>query len=255
MMPWLAFLVTVGVLVLALEAGFWLSRVERLQLSAEQRAQASTVVAALLAVLGFVLAATFSIVESRFSTRKTLVFQEANAIGTAYLRTNFLPPAEAARSRELLSQYVDLRLAANLGSLTDVLTESEKKHQELWSLAAKAGEQRPNSLLLALYIQSLNEVIDMHQERLSVGARNRLPVVFLVILYGAATLTTGVLGFATGHTGSRNLLTILPLVLLLCSLLQVITDLDRPDMHLAKVGQGAMEDLQRSLRSEPPQEQ
>ncbi|MGA9523041.1 MAG: hypothetical protein WBV82_16350 [Myxococcaceae bacterium] len=254
MSAWAAYLLIVLALLLAFEGGFRLSHVKRMKLSSEQRSQVGSVLAALLGVLGFVLGFSFSIVEARFSARRALVIREANAIGTAYLRSNFLPPGEDALSKELLRQYVDLRLQQpDAESFPRLLQESERVHARLWSLASRAADEAPNSIPLGTYINALNEVIDLHEERLSVAVRDRLPSTFLVTLFGAAALAMGVLGLSTGQTGSRNLVASLPFILVLAALLSLIADLDRPEMRTATVGQGAMKDLQRTIRKAPPE--
>lgn len=251
MSVWFGYLVILVVLLLALEAGFRVAGVPRLRLTADQRSQVSGVLAALLAVLGFVLAFSVSIVESRFAARKALVLAEANAIGTAFLRTDFLPADERARSRALLRHYVDLRVGVTVDRLDAALRESEGLHGKLWTLAARAAQARPGSIPLGYYIDALNEVIDLQQARVTAAVRNRLPRSFFVLLYGTAVLSIAVLGFSTGQTGSRNLVATLALIVVLGALLQLVADLDRPDMHLARVGQGAMEDLRDSLHSTP----
>ena len=183
------------------------------------------------------------------------VLTEANAIGTAYLRTDFLPPESAATSKELFRRYVDLRITVTIENFDAILIESGQLQQQLWSLAEQAAENEPRSIPIGLYIESLNEVIDLQEDRVNAAVRNRVPEVLLIILYASAVLSALLLGYSTGQTGARNLVAILPLLLVLCALLQLIADLNRPDMRVTKVSQGAMLDLRRSLHNEPPKVQ
>lgn len=251
MHPWLIYPVTFALLLVPFEIGFRFSREPSHKLSSEQRSQVGTVLAALLAVLGFILAFSFSIVESRFTARKQMVVTEANAIGTTWLRTQFLPDEAAVRSRELLRLYVDERLAVTLESVPQLVKSSAQIQNELWRLATAAALEEPRSVPLGLYVSSLNDVIDLHEERLTITLRHHLPTVFLVTLYVIALLAMGLLGYSMGQTRSRSVVATLSLLLVLSALLQIVVDIDRPQQRGFRIGQGPMEDVQRSMRNEP----
>src|SRR5271165_4059660 len=88
---WGVFLATVAVVLLAVEGGFRLGQYRRRRSEQEDRPPVGEMVAATLALLAFMLAFTFGLAASRFDVRRGLVIDEANAIGTTYLRAGLLP--------------------------------------------------------------------------------------------------------------------------------------------------------------------
>lgn len=252
MHPWLIYPVTFALLLVSYEVGFRYSRRPSHKLSSEQRAQVTTVLTALLAVLGFILAFSFSIVETRYTARKKMVVTEANAIGTAWLRTRFLSDDAAVRSRELMRSYVDERLHVTLQTVPQVLESAARIQTELWALAVDAAVREPRSVPLGLYLESLNNVIDLNEERLTITLRHHLPAAFLLILYLSAVLSMGLLGYSMGQSRSRSVAATFSLLLVLSALLQIVVDIDRPAQRGFRIGQGPMEDLQKTMSQEPP---
>ena len=109
---WGVFLATVAVVLLAVEGGFRLGQYRRRRSEQEDRPPVGEMVAATLALLGFMLAFTFGLAASRFDVRRGLVIDEANAIGTTYLRAGLLPEPHRSDVQSLLREYVDVRLEA-----------------------------------------------------------------------------------------------------------------------------------------------
>ena len=110
---WGVFIVTAVLLVLAMQAGFWLASHKRQRSPEGQKSgPVGEVVAGLLGLLALLLAFTFSLAASRFDTRRTLVMDEANALGTTWLRAGMLPEPHGTAIRKLLRDYLELRLAA-----------------------------------------------------------------------------------------------------------------------------------------------
>lgn len=103
-----------------------------------------------------------------------MVLLEANAISTTFLRTQLLPEAERSVSARLLREYVDIRISGlTKQQLAATIVRSEEIHGELWTHAIRGVEKSP-SPLTALYVQSLNQLIDLHAERVQVGIRSRI---------------------------------------------------------------------------------
>jgi predicted benzoate:H+ symporter BenE len=98
-------------------------------------------------------------------------------------------------------------------------------------------------------IQAINEVIDMHEKRVSAGVRNRIPGSIWIALFIISTLTMITMGTQVGLTGKRRLVAIIPLALAFAALATVVVDLDRPQQGLITVSQQAMVDLQESMNS------
>ncbi len=252
---WLFFASTIVVFLLTVEGGFWFGCWRRGRTDPEQKEQAGTVLAALLALLGFLLAISFGIAADRFSQRKALVLQEANAIGTTFLRTDFLPEPQRSQSRKLLADYVHVRLQplargrhAAMAQLDTAIKRSEQIQTKLWALADQVGNTRPRSVPVGLYIDSLNSVIDLHEERVTVGMRYRVPPSLLWTLYLVAFLSMLVMGIHFGLSGTRNMLASVALVVAFSAVLLLIIDLDQVRQHLFHVTQTPMMDVQTSIR-------
>jgi hypothetical protein len=241
---WGLFLVTAAVVWVSIEAGYWLGRYRRRRSEDEKEAPVGAIVAATLTLLGFILAFTFGLAASRFDARRKVVVEEANAIGTTYLRAGLLPDGRGRKSRELLRQYVDARLeAAQSGDIEKVLRQSDELHRGLWKEAEAVGRQHPNSIVVGLFIQSLNEMIDIHATRVLVSVQSRIPGILWGVLYVVTVLTMAGVGYFEGLAKSRRSLAIAVLVLTFSAIITLVADLDRPREGLLRVSQSALVDL------------
>ena len=105
---WVLFGGTVAIVLLLIEGGYRLGRYRRRHCEDEKEAPVGAIVAATLGLLGFVLAFTFGLAASRFDTRRQIVVEEANAIGTTYLCAGLLPDGRDEKIRKLLGEYVNV---------------------------------------------------------------------------------------------------------------------------------------------------
>lgn len=243
---WGLFGVTVAFVLLSIEAGHRLGRRRNRPSENEKAAPVGTIVGATLALLGLMLAFTFSQAATRFDERRRIVVDEANTIGTTQLRAGLLPNNRGVPTRKLLREYVQARLeAAKTGDIDKVLRQSEQIHRQLWSEAEALGLEQPNSIMVGLYIQSLNEMIDIHSKRVLVSLRSRLPGILWVTLYLITMLAMAGVGYQEGLSDSKRSWTIVVLVLVFSSIIALIADLDSPVEGFLKVSQEAMIDLQK----------
>jgi hypothetical protein len=234
---------------LAIESGYRLGKMRFKQAEREVEAPIGAMVGATLGLFAFILAFTFSASAARFDTRKQLVLDEANAIGTTYLRAAMLPD-HRGEIRGLLRSYVDVRLeAVQAGKLAEGLRLSEQIQDQLWALAVSLGEKHPNSIVIGLFIESLNEVIDLHAKRVTAGIRNRIPGVIWLALMGIAVLSLAAVGYHTGLVGSRRSVVILAVACAFATVLTLIADLDRAREGAFKVNQAALTDLRRTMQN------
>src|SRR5690349_15348799 len=108
-------------------------------------------------------------------------------------------PERRAEMRALLRDYVDTRLAAvQSGKVAEGVQQSEQLHRQLWTQAVVLGESYSNSIVVGLFIQSLNEVIDLHAKRVTAGLRNRIPAPIWAALFAVAALSLAVMGYYAG---------------------------------------------------------
>src|SRR5499425_452006 len=142
---WGLFVAILLVVLLSVESGYRLGKYRHSRSKQEKEAPVGAMVGATLGLLAFVLAFTFGLAASRFDTRRQVLLDEANAIGTTYLRAGMLPERRED-IRTLLRDYVDVRLAAvRSGILTEGIRRSEHLQEQLWAQAEALGETHPTS--------------------------------------------------------------------------------------------------------------
>jgi hypothetical protein len=246
---WLFYVITVGIVLLSVLTGFRLGGYSRREGKSEREAPIASILGATLGLLAFILAFTFGMAASRFDARKQLLLDEVNAIGTAFLRTDFLPEPQRAATRKLLKQYVDIRVEAarHPGKLPQAVVDSEALQERLWSQVAALAPQNSASILLGLYIQSLNEVIDLHSKRITVAFQYHIPGIIWLILYFVTILAMVAVGYQFGFTGTKSFVMVLVLALSFSAVIFLIADLDRSSQGLLKVSQKPMIELQHKL--------
>ncbi|RDV36225.1 hypothetical protein DV096_20100 [Bradymonadaceae bacterium TMQ3] len=246
---WFFFAGTIVFFLIMVEGGYWVGRWRREHTDPEQKSQTGTILAALLALLGFLLAISFGIAADRFAERKALVLQEANDIGTTFLRTNFLPQAQGDTSKTLLAAYVDTRLRPlETADVDAAIHDSVELQSALWEQATIAAAAHPRSVPVGLYIDSLNDVIDRHEERVTVAIHYRIPPSLIWTLYLVALLSMVVMGLNFGLAGTRNMLASVALVMAFSAVLLLIVDLDQVHQRLFTVSQSPLEDTQASIQ-------
>ena len=241
---------TMGLVFLCLEVGIRRGRA-RLRSGKGKLEVSGAMVGAVMGLLSFLLAFTFNGAATRGEARKALVVKEANAIEQAWLRAGFLEETSRAAMRGLLRDYVDVRVKAVLGQ-TDLplaLRESVALHDRMWELVEAAARREPGSIAAGLLVQSLNEVIDLHLERVTMGIRNRVPPTIWATLYLLLIAAMIMLGAQIGQSETRHFDLEIAIAITFSTVLFLITDLDRPQEGLLKVSQEAMVELQAKLHA------
>lgn len=234
------------------EAGFQVGAHFRKKQDKEAAVSLSPLLGGLLGMLAFVLAITFSIAASQHNLRKENVILEANAIGTAYMRADLLGEPIAAEVKELLREYVDIRLEAtnsgDLHAILAILARSTEIHHLLWEkvLSVLRTTTSPG-VNISLAVQSINHVIDMHEIRISAGLYGRIPTVIWLALFAITGLSMITIGTLVGLSGKRRLVVVVPMLLAFAVLVTLIAVLNRPQKGMIKVGQQAMISLQKNM--------
>lgn len=241
---WSIFIFTFILLLLAFKSGEILGKRHRLTAEKEDRSPIGSIVGATLGLLAFLLAFSFGLAASRFDERRTLVIDEANAIGTTYLRAGYLSEPYRRRIRDLLKEYVFVRIEAlKPGKLEQGIKKSEELQDQLWQQAVNVAENNFDSDLVALFVKSLNEVIDLHTKRINVGIRFRIPFIVWAMLYVVTFLSIGSLGYQFGLVHTRYIGITVLLILTFSSVILLIWDLDRPQEGFVQVSQQSLVDL------------
>ena len=235
---------TVVLVMVAAEIGFrvgmWLQRRDP---DSGKALLTGPVVGGMLGLMAFLLGFCISIVIGQHNGRKAMVVTEANAIGTAYLRADFLDNADRDATRDLLREYVEIRLAtASDPTLYEsAISRSEEIHGQLWSIV-KNAIQSNESDIMALFVSSINEVIDVHSVRLA-AVELRLPRQLGIVLYVATLLSFLLVGISNSANGKRDTLTIFLFALAFVTVFIIIVDLDRSQEGLLTVSQSALSNL------------
>lgn len=244
---WALFIVILFIVLLSVEFGYRLGKYRRSHHETEKEAPLGTMVGATLGLLAFILAFTFGLAAGRFDSRRQILLDEANAIGTTHLRAGMLPE-RGEQIRDLLRDYVSVRLeGVRSGNIAEGIRRSEDIQRKMWTEAETVGTKNPNSIVVGLFLQSLNEMIDLHAKRLQVGVRSRIPGAIWLGLFAVASLSLATMGYHAGLSGTRRSLAILAVAVTFSVVIELIADLDRPYEGILRVSQQALLDVQRSM--------
>ncbi len=237
---------------LAIELGFRAAKSMRKRLPESYCAEIDSVQTSLLGLLALLIAFTFSMALQRYDSRSDAVVDEANAIGTTYLRTQLLPIENQADIQLALRHYVDLRVKASIlplnreTELDQLSDEANSALDQLWQYTMKQVPANANPATIGLFVQSLNEMIDSFGRRSAVIERH-VPDAVLALLTIVFTMTSIVIGYSAGIRQQRPSKITCLMVLLIVMLVYAILDLDHPRQGLIKVSQKPLLDLQTSL--------
>ena len=210
--------------------------------------------AALLGLVGLVLAFGLALAVGRYETRRAAVVDDANAIGTTYLRAQTLEEPERSRSLDRLRRYTDtsIRLSESIpgsAKAAKAVADGDRLQRELWRLAGQTLVGAPTASAPRLYVESLNQMIDMQTVR--VGAlNNRVPGAVLAVEVIGAAVALGLLAFYLSLLG-RGVIMVMLAAGLVTLLLLVTFDLDRPTRGLIRVPDTPLKSLRASMLLPP----
>lgn len=221
------------VILLANEAGYRLGHYYKSKTDADVKNHTNTIQAGTLGLLALILGFTFNMALQRYNNRSQSVIHEANAIGTALLRTDLLPQPYDSITYALLQNYVDLRLAINNTSYAQVndqhtLNDETKKLQKMiWIIAVRAAEVDPRPVTTGYFIDALNSMIDAHGERNAL-LQLHVPEVILFLLFVVFIMSGALIGYSSGLGRRRTTIPTMMMTFLISLVVFIIIDLDRP---------------------------
>ena len=256
-LPLLAVLtITITVVLAAIELGFRLGRwrVSSGSGHVESEAQLSAMTGAHLALLAFIMAFSFSMAAGHYQDRRELIIADANAISTAYDRAELIDGSEARAIADTLYDYVDLRASAiSVQEAGMLLVQSEALQVRMWTSMKELLAREDPTILHSLLIQSLNEVGDVHDQRVAAGLKKRVPRILWAILAALLTLAMLGIGYFSGAKGSRNRIASTALAISFSLVLLMIADLDRPTGGTVRSDQSPLVDLRDRLQAQRAQ--
>jgi hypothetical protein len=242
------FLVGIAIVLLASELGW------RLGIRAEGHGGSPNISAleqSLLGLVALVIGFTFFMALTRFEARRDAVLHEANAIGTTALRARLLPEPHRTESLKLLREYAQIRVdyipsGKSFAELPNIIDRSSKIQEALWQQVKALSAKDNNMVPTGLFIQTLNEMLDNQGKRLS-ALRNSIPGEVVLSLFGIVAVACGFAGYASGLDPLRTRLPVFITVVLVCGVIFVILDLDRPNVGFITISQQPMIDTAASL--------
>jgi hypothetical protein len=229
----------VGMLVL-IDVGRRVGGRRRRQDAEGYRAGVGSVEGAVFALLGLLIAFTFSGAASRFDARRQLIIDETNNIGTAYLRLDLLPKNAQSAMREKFRDYVDARLAfyRKLSDMPAAMAEHDKANRlqgEIWNQAV-AGSHEKGALPAAamLLLPALNSMFDIATTR-ALAMQIHPPEIIFVMLFGLALASALLVGYGMADGKERNWLHMLGLAFVMSFAIYVILDIEYPRFGFIRV--------------------
>lgn len=250
-----------GLLLLMLLAAFSCNRLRQHHLRLRAKSdhtptgidgQEGYITSAVLGLLALLMGFTFALAVDRFETRRELVLTEANAIGTAYLRTQLLPSPHRDRITGILRAYVDHRIAiasAKPAQARAMITENDRQITDLWAATAAVFPAIKGLDFSSAYIESINAVIDSDEAR-KASRQAKVPSEVFLVLFIYIIITSGSLGYTV--SGRRGLVAAGVLQFLILLSLMMTLDIDRPTDGGIVETQGPMLRLQASIAGTPP---
>lgn len=247
---WATFVVSVLVSVLSLEAGFHYGKSRRRQPDSEQEVLVRTMVRSMLSLMAFTLAVTFWIAATHFDGARQSSLNDVNAIRAAYMRADLLQEPNRKEVRDLLREYVDIRLEGlRSGNAEQAIARSEEAQSRLWSLVLAAREKTKDPIFDVYLNQSLNEVIAIHAKRVAIYKEFSIPGMVWIALYAITALAMASVGCHAGLTCVRRPPVVPAFVLIFSVVMVLIADLDHPRSGAFRLSDRALVDLQRMMKA------
>jgi len=249
--PLLVCMTLMVLLFAAAEVGFLAMKRQRPGSEKVENADIALILGAALTLLALMLGFTYAMSQGRFETRRQLVIDEANAIGTTYLRAQTLPEPWSSEIQDLLRQYTALRveIATRKDFSPERIREFDRRsknlHGSMWSRATVLARERP-SPIVSIFLQTLNETIDLHAKRLA-AFRSHVPVSIYLVLFGISVAATGLIGYYSGTRRRRIWSLTVTFAILVGAVMWLILDLDNPVRGSIRASQQSLSDLQQDI--------
>ena len=250
----LQFIATVIIIIASIEVGNLVGRALQGRKKNENDGMISVISGSILGLLSFILAFNFGIVSDRFDARKALVRDEANQIGTAWQRTDFIPEPDRSASRKLLKEYLDIRIrvlkSANDEAIMQGLGEAEKIQQELWALGVAHAHSDMSSDVGAMYFDALNKLVELQGLRVAIAYRGHMPTGLWISLYILLVFAMLSIGYYAAIIQSKRNFASIILALSFSLVISIISNLDRLQTNRFQISQQPFIDLRTKIASQ-----
>jgi hypothetical protein len=248
---WSVFTVVSLLLLVLGEAGYRFGTAARKRNPGAAEGHSGSVQGAVLGLLGLLLGFTFAMAVGRHDNRRALAVEEANSIGTTWLRAPFLGEEPGVEARELLRRYTETHLAAHAAghdeaALGKLLAEANGIQNTLWAMARTAAAEKPDAVTVS-FITTLNEMIDLQSSRLA-AHRNHVPGAVWLLLLVVAGCGAWASGYVCGGAGHRSTFNQVVFPVLIGVVVTLISDMDRPRKGFISVSQKPLQELLDSMK-------
>ena len=233
---------------LAFEGGLRVGRWRSQRADPEPPLPARVLVTSTLNMLSFILAFVFGLASSHYDARSQSVFDESVAIESTYQRADLLPHDDRKALRQLLRQYVDVRL--RVPQTADDVRQLRALQAQIWDRAISSGRREGGSPTPAPLLQSLTDAIDVHGERALIGVRTRIPIVAWIVLVAIMFMSIASAGYLAGLAGARRSIAAAGYALVFAAVIIMIVAADVPGTEQLRTSHQALVDL-RSRLMEP----
>lgn len=241
-------------LLACIEFGFRLGRRDVVKHPEQTHDGIGAIEAAVFALLGLLLAFSLSGASGRLDNRRQLIIEEANAIGTAYLRLDLLPPAEQPTMRLLFRDYLDARLSvyaliADLPASREALARATALQRDIWIQAVSLSRVSADPATELLLLPAINDMIDITTTR-TIALNTHLPAPIVLLLIGMALLSGLVAGYAMARRTRRSWLHMILYAGLVAVTLYVALDVEYPRSGVIRLDAAdrALYELRDSIR-------
>jgi len=248
--PWELGLLLAIALAFVLDLGRRMAARYQIEQAPQRKEQMGTIRDGLFILVSLLLGFTLTLAASRFAERRSLLVEEAVSIGTTYLRASTLPQPYRDHSKQLLREYVDTRLeldnvGVNASRFNEAVGRAKRLQEDLWLDAATVA-QNDRTAITAAYINSLNETIDLHEQRVA-AFENHVPQSVWLLIISVSLIAV----FTRGSTlTTRFWLTLILVPITIAITVSLIADLDSPSRGLIRLDQRALQRLKADMNTE-----
>jgi hypothetical protein len=230
--------IAAGIIAL-LEVGRRVGMRRRARMLDDSTGSTGTVDATIFGLMGLLLAFTFSGAASRWEWRRNLIVQEANDIGTAYLRLDLLPPESQPQLRDTFRKYAGARLAIyrklpDIDAAKKELARAQVIQDQLWRQVVSAAKDSDSPAVMMLVLSNVNEMLDITTTR-TAATQAHLPGIVFAML-GATVLACSLLaGYNMAWNQHRSWVHIASYTILVSVAVYLILELEYPRLGFVRI--------------------
>jgi hypothetical protein len=212
----------------------------------------SNVVGATLGLLALILAFTFGMTVNRYNERSHLLLEETNIISTLYARADLLPAELRVRAKNLILEYLQVRayVSVDQEERQKAINRSEEIQTQLWRMITENESFGASHSASILYIPALNQLSDIHNERVVQGLQKQIPFGVWIVLLLVFIVAMWSMGFQFGYVGHYSIVVSFSVGLAFAAVIILIADIDRSSSGIVVVDQKPMQQLYERLNAE-----